>query len=98
MATEQGMTYTEYLKDILVYEAPNSWLKIEYLVSLQGGEGKSVEELEKLFIEKNGGQESFENYLKEQGITKEQFFENICNIEGFRTKEDFLKCAIYYFI
>ena len=88
-----AMTYIEYLKHILVYY--ESWLKVEYQVSLQGGEGKSVEELEELFIEKNGGKESFENFLKEQGITKEQYFENICNTEGFRTKEDFLKYKVF---
>lgn len=97
MATELGMTYTEYLKYCLVYEIPDSWLKIEYQVSLQGGEGKNVEELEKLFIEKNGGQESFENLLKEEGVSKEQYFENICNTEGFRSTEDFLKYAVYFF-
>ena len=99
IAIGQGMTYMEYLKNILIYEFPNSWIRVEYMTSIKGGEEKTIEELENLFIEKvesYAGIGAFEKILEEQGITKEQFFEEAYKEEGFRTKKDLLKYMIYF--
>lgn len=51
-AQDQGMTYDEFLRYALSYEmGKNSWVYVEYAVSLAGGEGKSQTELENMIVE-----------------------------------------------
>ena len=93
--TDKGMSYIEWLKDILIYgDNMVSWVQVEYVVSKSGGAGKTLEELETLFAQRFGI-ESFEKFLTEYDMTKEQFIEEIKN-QGFRTEEDYLKYYLYY--
>ncbi len=93
-AKENGMTYIEYLKNTLIDRS--SWLGVEYEVSKNNAEGKTVEELEQMFAEKNGGTGSFDDFLTKNGLTREDFNEMIKE-EGFRTEEDFLKVYIFLY-
>ena len=88
------MTYIEYLKNTLIDRS--SWLGVEYEVSKNNAEGKTVEELEQMFAEKNGGTGSFDDFLTKNGLTREDFNEMIKE-EGFRTEEDFLKVYIFLY-
>ena len=92
-AEDAGMEYIEYIKDILVNDE-NSWLKVEYEVYNNGGEGKTVEELEQMFVEKNAGTGSFDDLLAQEGMSREDF-ENMIKEQGFRTEEDFLKVQLF---
>ena len=92
-AEEKGVEYIKYLKEILINDE-YSWLIVEYSVSIQGGEGKTVQELEELFVEKIGYPGTFEQSLEEYNMTREDF-KNMVNENGFRTEEDFLKYVIY---
>lgn len=93
-AENAGMTYIEYLKQELS-NTKKSWLMVEYMVSIQGGEGKTVEELEQILIEGNGLTGSFEDLLAQEGMNREDF-ENMIKENGFRTEEDYLKYVIYF--
>ena len=101
MITENyGMSYLDALKFGLVYEmGENSWINVEYQVFLKGGSGKTVEELEELFLQKcieNGmNMEEIEQFLQQEGLTLRQFIQQIAEQDGFRTEEDFLKFYIY---
>ena len=93
--TDEGMTYIEWLKDILVYgDNGFSWVRVEYEVSKSGGAGKTLGELETLFAQKYGA-ETLDELLAKDNMTKEQFEEEIKN-QGFRTEEDYLKYHLYY--
>ena len=92
-ATQEGMNYIEYLKYILT-NAESSWVYVEYMVLEQGGEGKTVQELEKLFVEKIGYPGTFEQLLEESNMTRGDF-ENMIKEQGFRSEEDYLKVQIY---
>ncbi len=93
--TDEGMTYIEWLKDILVYgDNGFSWVQVEFEVSKNGGAGKTLEELETIFAQRNGIP-SFDEYLSNINMTREQFEEKIKN-QGFRTEEDYLKYHLYY--
>ena len=93
--TDKGMTYMEYLKDLLIYgDNGFSWVQVEFEVSKQGGTGKTVEELETLYAQKYGA-ESFDELLAKENMTKEQFIEKLKK-QGFRTEEDFLKVYVYF--
>ena len=73
--TDKGMSYIEWLKDILIYgDNMVSWVQVEYVVSKSGGAGKTLEELETLFAQRFGI-ESFVKFLTEYDMTKEQFIE-----------------------
>ena len=91
-AKENGMTYIEYLKNTLIDRS--SWLGVEYEVSKNNAEGKTVEELEQMFVEKNGGTGSFDDLLAQEGMSREDF-ENMIKEQGFRTEEDFLKVQLF---
>ena len=91
-AEEKGVDYIEYLKEILINDE-NSWLTVEYLVSTQGGEGKTTEELEQMYVEKIGFTGSFNELLSQSGMTRE-YFMNMIKENGFRTEEDYLKYLI----
>ena len=93
MAQENGMEYVEYLKYTLK-NMEYSWVYVEYTVSEQGGAEKTIEELEQMFVEKNGGTGSFDDFLSQGGMNREDF-ENKIKEEGFRAEEDFLKVYIY---
>ena len=90
-ATEKGMEYNEYLIYILKHE--ESWVYVEYMVSKQVGEGKTVQELENLFVEKIGYSGTFEQLLAEENMTRVDF-EKMIKEQGFRSEEDFLKVSI----
>lgn len=91
----KGMTYMEYLKDLLIYgDNGFSWVQVEFEVSKQGGTGKTVEELETLYAQKYGA-ESLDELLAKGNMTKEQFLEKLKK-QGFRTEEDFLKVYVYF--
>ena len=92
-AEDAGMKYIEYIKNILV-NAENSWLRVEYAVYNNGGAEKAIEELEQMFVEKNGGTGNFDNFLVQEGMSREDF-NNMIKEQGFRTEEDFLKVFIY---
>ena len=92
-AEDAGMKYIEYIKNILV-NAENSWLRVEYAVYNNGGAEKTIEELEQMFVEKNGGTGNFDNFLVQEGMSREDF-NNMIKEQGFRTEEDFLKVFIY---
>ena len=93
--TDKGMSYIEWLKDILVYgDNGFSWVRVEYVVSKSGGAGKTLGELETLFAQKYGA-ETLDELLAKDNMTKEQFIEIIKN-QGFRTEEDYLKFILYY--
>ena len=96
-ASKDGMSYIEFLKFSLIYQKVGTipWTLVEYETWLQGGSGKTVEELENLFVQKNGDTGTFDDLLAQEGITREQFEEEIKNM-GFRSEEDFLKCFIYF--
>lgn len=102
MGTEYyGMTYLDALKFSLVYAMrEGSWIQVEYQVNLNGGSGKTVEELEELFlqnmIEKGENVEELEQFLEQEGLTLSQYLQQIAQQEGFRTEEDFLKVILYY--
>ena len=95
-ASKDGMSYIEFLKFSLIYQKVGTipWTLVEYETWLQGGSGKTVEELENLFVQKNGDTGTFDDLLAQEGITREQFEEEIKNM-GFRSEEDFLKYVIY---
>ncbi len=96
-ASEQNMSYEEFLRDSLINQNIGDipWLGVEYETSLQGGNEKTTEELENLFVQKIGLTGTFDDFLAQEEITREQFIEVIKN-EGFRTEEDFLKYIIYF--
>ena len=91
------MSYIEFLKFSLIYRqvGPIPWILVEYETWLQGGSEKTIEELETLFVQKEGGSGTFDDLLAQEGITREQFEEEIKNM-GFRSEEDFLICFIYF--
>ena len=47
-----------------------------------------------MFVEKNGGTGNFDNFLVQEGMSREDF-NNMIKEQGFRTEEDFLKVFIY---
>ena len=96
-ASEQNMSYEEFLRDSLINQDIGEipWLEVEYKTLLQGGNEKTIEELENLFVQKIGATGTFDDFLSQEEITREQFIEEIKN-EGFRTEEDFLKFFIYW--
>lgn len=95
-ASDEGMSYIEWLKEFLIYgDNSFSWVQVEFEVSKQGGTGKTVEELETLLAQKNG-EETFEDLLTKENMTKEQFLE-VLKSEGYRSEEDFLKFIVYYY-
>ncbi len=96
-AKENGMSYIEFLKFSLIYQQvePIPWTLVEYATWLQGGSEKTIEELETLFVQKEGGSGTFDDWLAQKEITREQFEEEL-KAEGFRSEEDFLKCFIYF--
>ena len=91
------MSYEEFLRDSLINQDIGEipWLEVEYKTLLQGGNEKTIEELENLFVQKIGATGTFDDFLSQEEITREQFIEEIKN-EGFRTEEDFLKFFIYW--
>ena len=95
-AAQNGMSYIESLRCSLIYKPAGSftWILVEYETWLQGGSEKTIEELETLFVQKEGGSGTFDDLLAQEGITREQFEEEIKNM-GFRSEEDFLKYVIY---
>lgn len=91
-----GMTYDNYLKEVLMRDDVSggigdySWVRVEYYISLRGWANKTVEELEEIYISKIGETGTFDEFLSKQGMTREEF-ENFYKEEGFKTEEDFLK-------
>ena len=98
-AQNAGMTYEEFLRKTLSIEAMNkeSWVYVEYVVYLAGGEGKNQTELENLYVELVEYPGTFDNLLAEENITRDKFLE-FAQSNGFRTEEDCVKCFIaeYY--
>lgn len=95
-ASKNGMSYIEFLKFSLIYQKVGTipWTLVEYETWLQGGSEKTIEELETLFVQKEGGRGTFDDLLAQEGITREQFEEDV-KAMGFRSEKDFLKYFIY---
>ena len=74
MLEKYGMTYEEYLKMLLI-EAPMSWIAVEYYSQENGLNGKSVSELEQLFLDTSG--QSIDEFLAS-------------NSENFKSKEELM--------
>ena len=91
---DEGLSYIEWLRKFLIYGNGFSWVQVEYEVSKNGGAGKTLGELETIFAQQNDAQ-TFEEYLSNRNMTREQFEEEIKN-QGFRTEEDYLKYHLYY--
>lgn len=89
MASDKGLTYSEYLENILIYEiGDNSWIKIEYELYKNYGTIEGIEDLEEMFLEKYG--KEFDQFLKENGMTREEFENTIKEQTGW-SLEDALK-------
>ena len=93
-ASNEDVSYIDWLKGELYGVYSFSWVRVEYEVSKNGGAGKTLEELETIFAQRNGIP-SFDEYLSNINMTREQFEEKIKN-QGFRTEEDYLKYSLYY--
>lgn len=93
-ASNEGVSYIDWLKGELYGVYSFSWVRVEYEVSKNGGAGKTLGELETIFAQQNDAQ-TFEEYLSNRNMTREQFEEEIKN-QGFRTEEDYLKYHLYY--
>ena len=83
-AEEKGMTYIEYIKDLLI-NAEVSWVRVEYEVSKNNAENKTLEELRKMLAQKVAGTDSFEDLLEQAGLTQEEY-ENMIKETQFHVK------------
>lgn len=86
-ASNNNMTYTEYLKDIIKNDW---WIKVEYKAYLMGISDKSTEEIEKIWMQKMGETGTFDEYLEEIMKMTRKEFEEMYTEMGFRTEKDFL--------
>ena len=91
MAQDEGKTYEEFLRETL---EKDSWVEVEYYISLKGWNNKTTSELEQIVLEQMGIEGTFDNFLGEQGKTREDF-EEMYKGEGFRSEDDFLKYGLY---
>ena len=92
-ASSKNKTYNEYLQYMLYEVSP--WVNIEYQIYLQDEQWKTIEELRDLCAKKQG-LDSFEQFLKEKGITMETWQKMVNeNKSYFRTEENILKFIIY---
>ena len=91
----QGMTYEESLKNILILGCSDNWITVEYYISISGLDlnNKTTSELEQIFVEKIGFEGTFDELLKEEGLTRKDFEEDIYS-QGYRTLDDYLKMVI----
>ena len=92
-AEEAEITYDEILKDFLMNETSDDWVKVEYYITSQGWENKEQGELEQLFLDQMGIEGTFDAYLEEMGETREQL-EQMAKDMGLTYKE-FLKFSLY---
>ena len=86
-ASNNNMTYTEYLKDIIKNDW---WIQVEYKAYLMGISDKSTEEIEKIWMQKMGETGTFDEYWEEIMKMTRKEFEEMYTEMGFRTEKDFL--------
>ncbi len=94
-ASNNNMSYTEYLKSII--KKNGWWIITEYKCSLLGILDKSVEELEKIFVETIGETGTFDEFLENERMTRQEF-EEMYKSQGYRTEIDFLKINIIIYM
>ena len=89
MAEENGMTYEEYLKMILI-KVPMSWIAVEYYSNGNDLNGKSVSELEQLFLDASG--QSIDEFLESHS----DMFKSKEELKTKYSEEEILKYCLNY--